>query len=89
MLGYPVIPWIGIMLTGYVFGQLYLPTYDAGKRKRVLIWLGLSAIVLFIIIRFTNMYGDPHPWSSLAKAVIYRTIVPEHSPSIRLLCYIS
>lgn len=63
MLAYPIIPWIGIMLTGYVFGQLYLPTYDAGKRKRTLLWLGVSAVALFIIIRFINSYGDPRPWS--------------------------
>jgi uncharacterized membrane protein len=62
MLGYPVTPWIGIMLTGYVFGQLYLPTYDAGKRRRTLLWLGLGAVALFIVIRSINMYGDPRPW---------------------------
>ena len=64
MLGYPVTPWIGIMLTGYVFGQLYLPTYDECKRKRTLLWLGIGAIALFIIIRFINIYGDPRPWST-------------------------
>ena len=64
MLGYPVIPWIGIMLVGYAFGQLYLPTVDGGKRRKTLIGLGLSAIALFIIIRFIDLYGDPHPWSA-------------------------
>jgi uncharacterized membrane protein len=63
MMGYPVIPWIGIMLVGYALGQIYLPTFDAGKRKRILIASGLGAIALFIIVRFVNMYGDPHPWS--------------------------
>jgi uncharacterized membrane protein len=69
MLGYPVLPWIGIMLTGYVFGQLYLPTYDADKRRKVLIYLGLGAIALFILLRFINIYGDPHPWSSQKNGV--------------------
>jgi uncharacterized membrane protein len=64
MLGYPVTPWIGIMLVGYVFGQLYLPTFDAGKRRKLLLGLGLGAIALFIIIRAINIYGDPHPWSA-------------------------
>ena len=62
MMGYPVTPWIGIMLCGYAFGQLYLPTFDARKRRKTLITLGLGAVALFIIIRFLNMYGDPHPW---------------------------
>ena len=60
MLGYPVLPWIGIMLTGYVFGQLYLPTYEADKRRKILIYLALGAIALFILLRFINIYGDPH-----------------------------
>lgn len=63
MLGYPVMPWIGIMMTGYAFGQLYLPTFDASKRRNILICLGLGAIALFILVRFINIYGDPHHWS--------------------------
>jgi uncharacterized membrane protein len=73
MMGYPVTPWIGIMLVGYVFGQLYLPTFDAGKRRKTLIGLGLSAIALFIIIRFINIYGDPHPWSA-QKTPVYTVL---------------
>ncbi len=69
MMGYPVTPWIGIMLVGYAFGQLYLPTFEAGKRRKTLISLGLAAIALFIIIRFINMYGDPHPWSAQKSPV--------------------
>jgi uncharacterized membrane protein len=69
MLGYPVLPWIGIMLSGYVFGQLYLPTYDAAKRRKALIYLGLAAIALFILLRFINIYGDPRPWSSQKNGV--------------------
>jgi uncharacterized membrane protein len=64
ILGYPVIPWIGIMLTGYAFGQLYLPTFEAGKRKKILIYLGLGAVALFILLRFINIYGDPRHWSA-------------------------
>jgi uncharacterized membrane protein len=63
MMGYPVVAWIGIMATGYAFGQLYLPTCDAAKRKKALLYLGAGAIGLFIILRGINAYGDPHPWS--------------------------
>jgi uncharacterized membrane protein len=69
MLGYPVLPWIGIMFAGYGFGQLYLPTFDAAKRRKLLITLGLGAIALFILVRFINIYGDPRPWSSQKSAL--------------------
>ncbi|HEY0610634.1 MAG TPA: heparan-alpha-glucosaminide N-acetyltransferase domain-containing protein [Chitinophaga sp.] len=62
--GYPIIPWIGIMATGYCFGTLYTPGYDAVKRKRTLIYLGTGAIALFIILRGINLYGDPSHWSA-------------------------
>jgi uncharacterized membrane protein len=64
MTGYPITPWIGIMAVGYVFGKMYLPSYDAAKRKKNLLMLGSGAIALFIVIRLINGYGDPRPWSS-------------------------
>jgi uncharacterized membrane protein len=60
---YPVLPWIGIMMMGYCFGGLYHPDYDAVKRKKKLLYTGISAISLFIILRFLNFYGDAAQWS--------------------------
>jgi uncharacterized membrane protein len=62
--GYPVIPWIGLMALGYCFGQLYTSRFNSQKRKRILIFMGFSAIALFAILRFTNVYGDASLWSS-------------------------
>jgi uncharacterized membrane protein len=70
MLGYPVIPWIGIMLTGYAFGKMYLPLFDAAKRKKILIWLGLGAIALFITLRYIDIYGDPRHWAEQKTPVL-------------------
>jgi uncharacterized membrane protein len=61
--GYPIVPWTGVMLLGYCFGTLYLPSVDREKRKKTLLTLGVLAIVTFVIVRFINMYGDPSPWS--------------------------
>jgi uncharacterized membrane protein len=61
--GYPVVPWIGVMLTGYCFGVFYSPAYDPASRRKVLLYLGAGAVALFILVRFINVYGDPHPWS--------------------------
>ena len=61
--GYPLLPWIAVMSLGYWFGALYDPAYDAAKRKQQLSIIGLSAIALFIIIRWVNVYGDLKPWT--------------------------
>lgn len=59
---YPVLPWIGVMAAGYCFGEIYTG-FDAVKRKKILILLGSICIFLFIVIRFTNGYGDKSPWT--------------------------
>jgi uncharacterized membrane protein len=63
LVGYPILPWIGIMALGYCLGSLFTPAFTAEKRKRILIILGCSAIALFILIRLLNIYGDPSPWT--------------------------
>lgn len=64
LVGYPVIPWIGMIALGYCFGILYTPSFSPEKRKKWLLAIGLSAIGLFLVIRFINIYGDPSHWSS-------------------------
>jgi len=61
--GYPLIPWIGVMALGYSLGKIYNENYDAAKRKRILIQLGMGAIAFFIVLRATNIYGDSSHWS--------------------------
>ncbi|QJW89516.1 DUF1624 domain-containing protein [Spirosoma taeanense] len=62
LVGYPLIPWLGIMLVGYASGRLFeLP---AEQRKPLLLRIGLGALGLFVLLRFINAYGDPAPWSA-------------------------
>lgn len=61
---YPVLPWIGLMTLGYSLGNIYIKNYDAAKRKKLLRWLGVAAILTFIILRYTNIYGDANHWST-------------------------
>lgn len=58
---YPLIPWVGVMAVGYVFGAIY--QLDTQRRRRWLLIIGGAATLLFIIIRAINLYGDPSPWS--------------------------
>jgi uncharacterized membrane protein len=58
---YPLIPWPGIMALGFALGPLL--QRPAGQRQRLTLLLGLGSIAIFTILRFTNRYGDPLPWS--------------------------
>ncbi len=60
---YPLLPWLGIMMVGFGLGKLYVATFDPERRRKLLLLFGFSAIVLFIILRCINVYGDPAPWS--------------------------
>jgi uncharacterized membrane protein len=59
---YPLIPWLGIMLGGYGAARLYTH-FPAEKRKKVLLYCGVTAILLFIGIRFTNVLAPLDSWS--------------------------
>jgi len=54
---------------GYCLGRLYAPGYAPAKRKKIFISLGLAAIVLFIVLRSGNWYGDASHWTSQKKAM--------------------
>ncbi len=59
---YSIIPWIGVMAAGYGFGSLLLK--EKSQRDRLCYAIGLGAVVLFLILRGFNLYGDPFPWRS-------------------------
>ena len=61
-IGYPVIPWIAVMSLGYSLGPLYNSDFDVAKRKHIFNSIGIVSILLFIIIRSINVYGDPFGW---------------------------
>lgn len=58
--GYCVIPWSGVMAAGYGFGTLF--TLDRPTRRRWLFLLGGALTVGFVVVRGSNVYGDPRPW---------------------------
>jgi len=64
---YPLIPWIGVMAAGYALGSVY--AWNAERRRKWLLAIGMCATVLFIGVRLTNYYGDPNRWTSEAQFV--------------------
>src|SRR5664279_5083576 len=61
MIGYPIVPWIAVMSLGYYFGAFYDKSFDGVRRKKIFNIIGLSSIALFVVLRFTNLYGNPSP----------------------------
>ncbi|HET6254994.1 MAG TPA: heparan-alpha-glucosaminide N-acetyltransferase domain-containing protein [Puia sp.] len=58
---YPIIPWFGIMLAGFVTGRWF--QRPAAERKRLFLAAGGITLGLFVVLRFINGYGDFNPWS--------------------------
>lgn len=66
-IGYPVIPWCGIMLLGFACGKLF--GMQQQKRKSFFIKTGIITLLFFIALRYANFYGDPAEWSSQKNGV--------------------
>ncbi len=67
VVGYPIIPWLGIMLLGFGFGTVF--ELNPTKRRKLFLWSGILALVLFVLLRSINLYGDPKAWSSQSSSV--------------------
>ena len=65
---YPALPWIGVGALGYGLGPLFLKPRP-NVRDRTLYLAGGARSALFVVLRFSNLYGDPRPWSVQRDAV--------------------
>jgi uncharacterized membrane protein len=85
-LGYPLIPWVGVMACGYAFGSVLTK-----PRTQYLLWLrnlGWGLIFSFVVIRGVNIYGDPKPWSvqsNLLKTILSFINCQKYPPSLAYL----
>lgn len=59
---YPVLPWVGIILLGYLLGPLFGKSVSPEQRARWLWIAGLGSLAAFALLRFLNVYGD-FSWS--------------------------
>lgn len=64
---YPALPWIGVLALGYGLGPLF--KRPAQERDPILLKAGLGALALFVLLRATNLYGDPRPFALRADEV--------------------
>tara|TARA_R100000935_G_scaffold8302_7_gene17522 strand:+ start:153358 stop:154539 length:1182 start_codon:yes stop_codon:yes gene_type:complete len=86
---YPLLPWIGLMALGYVFGTLYQRDFVVEVRKKWLLGLGFGALAVFFIVRGLNTYGDLTPWvvqENTTKTILSIFNVTKYPPSLLFFC---
>lgn len=54
---YVIIPWVGVMAAGYALGPILRQPTE--QRRKTLLMMGVAALVLFAVLRATNLYGNP------------------------------
>ncbi len=86
IVGYPPIPWLGILFLGYAVGHFFeIPEH---RRNQLFKKMGIIFIVSFIILRFINFYGDSAPWASqqkLSLSIMSFLNITKYPPSL-LFC---
>lgn len=66
-ISYPVLPWIGVILLGYFAGSLFGSGFSATLRKQRLIALGTACLLLLILLRGFNIYGETLPCRNMTR----------------------
>lgn len=66
---YPVLPILGLAFCGYALAPHL-------ENQRLLNRLGVAALGLFVLLRATNFYGDPHPWDGTLASFFNLTKYP-------------
>ncbi len=86
--GYAIIPWVAVMSLGYYFGSFYDKTVESARRIKLLNGIGIAAVLLFLILRGTNIYGNLLPWKyygNLTQTFFSFFDLTKYPPS---LCYL-
>lgn len=90
---FPLVPWCAVMALGYAFGAL-LRRPDG---HRWTLRLGTAAVLLFVLLRATNLYGNPphlpggvtpgdfHPQPTFEKSWILFLDTEKYPPSLQFL----
>jgi uncharacterized membrane protein len=84
---YPLVPWIGVAALGYAFGPVM--QREPAPRRAACLRFGLVLTAVFVLLRATNVYGDPQPWTPQSTAlgtVLSFVNCEKYPPSLLFLC---
>ncbi len=85
---YPVLPWIGVIILGYLAGPLYSRSMSAEHRGRLLLQLGAGCLLLFVVLRGFNIYGETLDWQlypDLLTSLMSILNLTKYPPSLNYL----
>jgi uncharacterized membrane protein len=92
---FPLIPWCAVTLLGYSMGFLF--ESNSVSSRRTLLSAGLGALLLFALLRASNIYGNPvagvahstpgdwHVMPTVSKTIILFLDVEKYPPSLQYL----
>ena len=87
LVAYTIIPWVGVMLLGYVIGPWFIRLPQT--RNIYLLRSGIAALIFFMALRSLNIYGEPSPWDFQERGSIYTFLsfinVTKSPPSLSFL----
>lgn len=66
---YPLLPWIGVILLGYCAGPVFAKQMPVAQRATWLISAGVVSLLLLLVLRGFNLYGETLPWQAFASPV--------------------
>ena len=83
---YPLIPWIGVMALGYAIGPYFVG--ENPERPHRLLQIGVLLTLTFVVLRLTNLYGDPVKWNvsqNMVETLISFLNVTKYPVSLQFL----
>lgn len=92
---FPIIPWVAVMGAGYAFGTVF--ALEPERRQKITLRLGIVLSLAFILMRVTNIYGNPpaglggvsqgdwHVQPTIEKTIILFLDVEKYPPSLQFL----
>ncbi|MFT4113843.1 DUF1624 domain-containing protein [Silvibacterium sp.] len=86
LIAYPVVPWIGVICLGYVFGALTIWTPEL--RRAMARALGVAMLAVFALLRVLHGYGDSfklEPLGGFWRDTMSFLQVTKYPPSLQYL----
>jgi uncharacterized membrane protein len=88
LIAYTIIPWAAVMAAGFVAGKWFL--LPPQLERYTFFNTSLTLLLVFAVVRYFNVYGDPIPWTSQERGDWYTFLsfinVTKYPPSLLFLC---